>query len=229
MCNRYSLANVEALRRLLDELGLATPEDLLARYNLPLTAPAPIVVQQSGHRRLGRAAFGLELPPREPGGRPMLVGNARAETLLQRPAFRDAARHRRCAVPADGFFEWEKVGARRQPHHFHRPDRSPFFFAGLWRPDADGTPASFVIVTTTPNAVVAPIHDRMPVVLDTPAATAWLGDEPLPPERLGALCVPCPAELLARHPVDPRVGQVRFDEPACLAPWTPPREPTLFD
>lgn len=229
MCNRYSLANVEALRRLLDELGLATPDDLLARYNLPLTAPAPIVVQQAGNRRLGRAAFGLELPPREPGGRPMLVGNARAETLLQRPAFRDAARHRRCAVPADGFFEWEKVGARRQPHYFHRPDRSPFFFAGLWRPDADGTPASFVIVTTTPNAVVAPIHDRMPVVLDTPAATAWVGDEPLPPERLGALCVPCPAPLLARHPVDPRVGQVRFDEPACLAPWTPPHEATLFD
>ncbi len=230
MCNRYSLANVEALRRLLEELGLSAPEELLARYNIPLSARVPVVTHRGGQTRLERLAFGASLPAREPGGRPLLVGNARAETLLQRPAFREAARRRRCLVPADGFYEWEPVGRARRPHHFHRPDGAAFWFAGLWRPGEEPASGSFVIVTTEPNAVVAPVHDRMPVLLEPGDARAWLGDEPLEPELLARLCRPCPPERLARHPVDPRMNDARFEDPACVRPWQPPPgEPTLFD
>lgn len=230
MCNRYSLSNVQALRQLLALHGLSSPEELLARYNIALTTRAPVVTRRGGTTALEPLSFGALLPAREPDARPLLVGNARSETLLERSAFKDAARHRRCLVPADGFFEWQHAGRARLPHYFHLRDHAPFFFAGLWRPETVQAPASFVIVTTTPNPLLARIHDRMPVILGPEAGPAWLGDTPLPPERLAALCQPFPAEAMASHPVDPAMNNSRVDGPLCIAPWTPPpAEPTLFD
>lgn len=230
MCTRYTMHRVEVLPSLLGALGAPGTGELRPRYNIPPTSRAPVVTLRAGAVRLESLAFGATLPATRPGDKPLRLANARCETLLARPAFRDAARHRRCLVPADGFFEWARHGSRRQPHHFHRPDGGVFCFAGLWRPDEDGRPASFVIVTTEPNAVVAPVHDRMPVILEAQEAAAWLGETPLAPEALGGLCRPCPAARLAEHRVDPRVGRPDFDEPTCVAPWSPPPpEPTLFE
>ena len=230
MCNRYSLSNLKALRDLLARLGVSTPEEARTRFNLPLTTRAPVVTRKAGKTALEAHSFGASLPPREPGGRPLLLGNARAETLTQRRAFKDAVRHRRCLVPADGFFEWERLGRARQPHYFHLRSREAFFFAGLWRPESPVAPSSFVIVTTAPNALLAAIHDRMPVILDREASEAWLGDQPLPEPRVAELCRPFPAALMASHRVDPAMNDARTDGPACIAPWTPPlAEPTLFD
>ncbi|MBA4138267.1 MAG: hypothetical protein C0518_13215 [Opitutus sp.] len=229
MCNRYALSNLAGLRQLLAELGLATPEELVARFNIPLTATVPVVTKKAGTTALEPLAFGALLPPRGPGERPMMVGNARAENLA-RGAFKEAAQYRRCLVPADGFFEWEHAGKARLPHYFYRRDRAPFFFAGLWRPESPAAPASAVIVTTKPNALLAPIHDRMPVMLERDSSREWLGDTPLAPERLAALCAPFPADAMASHRVDPKMNHARHEGPDCIAPWTaPPPEPTLFD
>lgn len=230
MCTRYTFYQLDALRKLLAAHGVTSIEDLPTRYNVTLSTRMPIVTRHAGDTRLEALAFGATLPPPEPGGKPLLVANARAETIRARPAFRDAVRHRRCLVPADGFFEWRREGEARFPQLFRRRDAAPFFFAGLWRPETAVTPPSFVIVTTQPNALVAPVHDRMPVLLDDAGSREWLGDTPLPPERIEALCAPFPAEVMTVHPVDPRMNHARHEGPDCVAPWTPPApEPTLFD
>jgi putative SOS response-associated peptidase YedK len=229
MCNRYSLTNVAGLRKLLEKLGISTPEELVARFNVPLTTRMPVVTKKGAAVALEPLAFGALLPARDATARPLLVGNARAENLL-RSSFKEAAQHRRCLVPADGFFEWEHTGKARLPHYFYRRDREPFFFAGLWRAETNLAPASFVIVTTTPNPLLARIHDRMPVMLHEGDAPDWLGDQPLAPAHLHMLCAPFPEHEMASHRVDPKVNSARLEGPDCVAPWTPPPpEPTLFD
>ncbi len=230
MCNRYTLSNVEALRKLLAELGLATPGEFLARFNVPLSSTMPVVTQTRGSVALEKLTFGCRLPPREPGTPPLLLANARSETVLAKPAFRDAIKHRRCLVPADGFYEWQHVGKARLPYYFYRRDRAAFFFAGLWHPESEVTPRSFVIMTTSPNAVLEPVHHRMPVMLTAESSRAWLGDQPLDAARITALCVPYAAEAMSSHRVDSRMSNPRYEAPDCLDPSTPsPPEPTLFD
>lgn len=231
MCTRYSLHNVEALQRALQKLGLKVPAELRAIYNATLTTRLPAITKRQCAIALEPLAFGTLLPPKEPSAKPLLLANARAETLLARGAFKDAAQHRRCLVPADGFYEWEKQGKARQPHYFQRRDGEAFFFAGLWRAETAISPPAFVIVTTSPNELLAPIHDRMPVILgDDDRANEWLGDEPLPPARLDALCVPLPAAAMQSHRVHPRMNNARHEGADCIAPFTPPPpERELFD
>jgi putative SOS response-associated peptidase YedK len=217
MCHRYSLISLSAVAALHAELAEAI-EGWQPRYNVALTQAMPVVVRRDGRPALERLHFGFLLPPRAGGARPLLVGNARAETLRSRPAFREALQHRRCLVPADGFFEWEKQGTRRLPHYFALPDRQPFFFAGLWTPATTDAPAAFVIVTTTANARIAAIHDRMPVMLGPNSGPHWLGDTPLPEGRIAQLCRPLPAEKLAGHRVDPRMNNVRYEAADAIAP-----------
>lgn len=231
MCTRYSLHNLEALQRALKKLGLKVPAELRAVYNATLTTRMPAITKRKGAVALEPLAFGTLMPPRTPGEKPLLLANARAETLLARGAFKDAAQHRRCLVPADGFFEWEKQGKARQPHYFQRRDGEPFFFAGLWRPETAISPPAFAIVTTSPNELLAPIHDRMPVMLgDDARAEAWLGDTPLPPGKLEALCAPFPAREMRSHRVHPRMNCARHEAPDCIEPFAPPPpERELFD
>lgn len=231
MCTRYSLHNVAALKRALEKFGLKVPDKLRALYNATLSTRMPAVTKRRGTVALEPLAFGTLLPPREPQGKPLLLANARSETLLARGAFQDAVRHRRCLVPADGFYEWEKQGKARLPHYFQVRGGEPFFFAGLWRAETPISPPAFVIVTTAPNALLAPIHDRMPVLLaDHARADAWLGDEPLPPDRVEALCAPLPAAEMTSHRVSPRMNSPRIEDPACIEPFTPPPpERGLFD
>lgn len=231
MCTRFTLHNLTALTAMLARLGVTGPADQAPRYNIPVTTLVPVVARREGANALGAFRFGVTLPPRTAGERPTLLANARAETVRERPAFRDAVRHRRCLVPADGFFEWEHAGRARQPHYFHRRDGATFYFAGLWRPEPDpAAPPGFVLVTTTPNNLVTRLHDRMPVVLEPETAPEWLGDQPLAPERLADLCAPWPADAWTSHPVHPRMNHARHAAPDCVAPWTPPApEPTLFD
>lgn len=230
MCTRYSLHNLEVLKRALEKFGLKVPAELRAVYNATLSTRMPAVTKHRGAIALEPLAFGALLPPREPTGKPLLLANARGETLLARGAFKDAAQRRRCLVPADGFYEWEKQGKVRLPHYFQLRAGEPFFLAGLWRPETPIAPPAFVVVTTTPNALLAPIHDRMPVILDEDRADAWLGDEPLPPDRLAELCTPFPAAKMRSHRVSPQMNSPRCEGPACIAPFTPPApERELFD
>ncbi|MGE0278455.1 MAG: SOS response-associated peptidase [Nitrospiraceae bacterium] len=151
--------------------------------------------------------------------------NAKAETLAEKPSFRSAFRKRRCLVVADGFYEWQLVGALRgvrasakQPMWIGRKDRQPFAFAGLWEywEPAEGEPLeTCAIITTEPNELMAPIHNRMPVVLGPASFDQWL-DAATPAESLKALLRPCPGEELQAYPVSPLVNNPRNNAPQLL-------------
>lgn len=153
--------------------------------------------------------------------------NARAEGIDAKPAFRDAFRRRRCLVPADGFYEWQRRDDGRQPFAIALADGGPMALAGLWenwRDPAGNWVRSFTIVTTVANRLLAPIHDRMPVILDPADWPDWLGETAAAPERLLGLLRPLPADRLEAWPVSRRVNNVRADEPG-LADRLPPANP----
>jgi putative SOS response-associated peptidase YedK len=145
--------------------------------------------------------------------------NARAESLAEKPAFRDAFARRRCLVAADGFYEWRAEGKAKQPYAVAMADGMPMPLAGLWEGwrGPDGTILrSYTIVTTDANEKLAPVHARMPVILPPEAWPLWLGETPAEPEELLALLRPCPAERLAAWPVSPRVNKVAENDAGLL-------------
>jgi putative SOS response-associated peptidase YedK len=153
--------------------------------------------------------------------------NARSETVATNNIFREAFQRRRCLVPADGFYEWQKAGGKTQPYAIIPKEGVPqegaiFAFAGLWerwKNPADGSILrSFAIVTGLPNPLTRPIHERMPVILPKAAWPLWLGDAEASPDELLALLAPYPAELMRAYPIGPAVGNVKNDEPGLLDP-----------
>ena len=148
--------------------------------------------------------------------------NAMAETVATKPAYREAFKRRRCLVPIDNFYEWQKTGPKdKQPYAFALADRSIMALAGLWetwRSPANETVRSFTIITTTPNELCAPIHTRMPVILAPAAWPVWLGEEQVEPPQLHALLAPYPADGMTMWPVDKRVGNVRNNDPSLIEP-----------
>jgi putative SOS response-associated peptidase YedK len=155
--------------------------------------------------------------------------NAKAETVADKPAFRDAFASRRCIVPADAFYEWKRDGKTKRPYAFVMRDRSLFGFAGLWErwrdPKSGETVRSCTIVTTTPNALCASVHDRMPVILPPDSYARWLGEEPADARALTSLLAPFPAEAMDSFPVSDRVGNVKNDDAALFEPATPAAPP----
>jgi putative SOS response-associated peptidase YedK len=147
--------------------------------------------------------------------------NARAETVAEKPAFRAAFRQRRCLIPADGFFEWQKTpDGSKQPYLMARPDGEPFTMAGLWEhwqpPGTDEPLETCTIITTEANETVAPIHHRMPVILSASDREAWLDPAPPSAEALAALLRPAPDDTLIAQAVDRHVNNARHDDPACI-------------
>ena len=227
MCGRYSLTTPpEALRRL---FGFEAVPNLPARYNIAPTQEAPIVRRgEDGRRELAMARWGL-LPPfaKAPADGARMI-NARAETVAQKPAFRTAFRRRRCLVPADGFYEWQKLSEGPKPEkqawRIGLKGGAPFAFAGLWelwrppQPEAGGEALlSYGIVTTEANAAIAKIHERMPVILAEADYVRWLDPE-AQPDSLQALLRPFPAEAMGYYRISSRVNAVRNDDEACIAP-----------
>jgi putative SOS response-associated peptidase YedK len=147
--------------------------------------------------------------------------NAKAETVAEKPAFRESFKSRRCLIAADGFYEWQKLDAKaKQPYAITMKDRSLFGFAGLWERWTDRASGEVVrsctIITTEPNEICAPIHGRMPVIVDPADYGKWLGEEPVDPVRLLGMLRPFPAEKMTCFPVDPRVGNVKNDDPGLI-------------
>ena len=172
-------------------------------------------------RRLARATWGLVSPRDKDKPKPPIQINARAETVGERGMFRRAFERQRVGVVADGFYEWTGPKNDRRPIRFHRPDGRPFVFAGIaspWTHPVTGEVTTrFAIITTTANQLVAPVHDRMPVVLDPADFERWLD-----PEAGGRdLLRPCPAEWLEATLVSPRVNNPANDDPECIAPPAP--------
>ena len=145
--------------------------------------------------------------------------NARSETVADKPSFRQAFLQRRCLVPADGFFEWKRVNWRKQPIYFTLRDHQPFAFAGLWERwvASDGHPVeSCTILTTEPNALVLPVHDRMPLILEPAGYDAWLAADSDPERDLVPLCRPYSAGQMESCPVSPMVNSAEADSPECI-------------
>ena len=147
--------------------------------------------------------------------------NARAETVADKPAFRVSLRKRRCLVLADGFYEWQATGGAKQPYFFHRQDGYPMAFAGLWdrwEKGEDGPLKTFTILTTSPNEVVAPVHKRMPVILEPEHHDLWLNPSLEDPESLLPLLVPARPDLLETYPVSTYVNNPAHEGPDCVEP-----------
>jgi putative SOS response-associated peptidase YedK len=233
MCGRFTQQRPSA-----ELAALFGAEDLAEspgeRYNLAPQQLGLVVVERDDLRRaIVPYRWGL-IPSWAKDAR---IGNrlinARAETVATTPAFRAAFQKRRCIVPADGFYEWERMTPEiRQPNLIHRADHEPMAFAGLWsiwrdatQPEAEPT-RTFTIITTTANATLEPIHDRMPVILPASAWATWLAPAPADPGALLALLRPAPDDLLERYPVSKRVNNARNEGPDLVIPLGPlGREP----
>ncbi|MCB9959334.1 MAG: SOS response-associated peptidase [Rhodospirillaceae bacterium] len=217
MCGRYVITS--ALEAIREAFGVGQPDfDWEPNYNVaPSEAVAVVRLDRAGVRRLDRLRWGLvphwarEIPS---GGTGFI--NARAETAADKPSFRDAYRHRRCLVVADGYFEWQRRAGGKQPYLIAPPAGGPIAFAGLWAIWTKGAAPleSCAILTTAANGGLEDIHDRMPVILDAKDWAAWLGpgDPPVPPPA------PWPGERLTAVPVDKRVGNPKNRDANILTP-----------
>jgi putative SOS response-associated peptidase YedK len=147
--------------------------------------------------------------------------NAKAEGIENKPAFREAFERRRCLVPVDNFYGWQKTAAGKQPYAVALADRRLMALAGLWenwRSPSGERVRSFAIVTTTPNELCAELHNRMPVILAPAAWPAWLGEEPADPAQLKAMLAPYPSDAMTCWPVSTRVGNVKNNDPSLVEP-----------
>jgi putative SOS response-associated peptidase YedK len=147
--------------------------------------------------------------------------NARSETAGASPAFREAMKYRRCLIPADGFYEWQRMGKTRQPYCFEVNDGELFAFAGIWErwKDASGNwVKTCSILTTTPNAMTSAVHDRMPVILDPDGYDLWLDPGMRDVTTVSELLKPCDARLMRCYPVSTRINHVANDDEECCAP-----------
>ena len=196
------------------------PPDYRPRFNITPTQVIPVVrADIHGIREWAPCRWGL-IPS---WAKDLKIGarmiNARSETAAEKPSFKNALAHRRCLVPADGFFEWAKTSDGKQPYHIRFSDRRAFAFGGLWERWSQSPGEiveSFTILTTSPNPVTAPIHDRMPVILGPDSWEEWLGASPLPRGRQEVLFGPYSSDEMEAIGVSKRVNSPANDDGRCL-------------
>jgi len=219
MCGRYALkASLPEIARI---LGAETAMSDAPRYNIAPTQDVPVCRTRDAQARdLVPMRWGL-VPAwsKDPANAYRMI-NARAETVAEKPAFRSAFRRRRCLVPADGYYEWQRARPRKQPYFIHMKDGRPFCFAGLWetwRPEEGEPLHSCAIITTEANEIGKRVHDRMPVILEPGDYDRWLD----PRAEAGALVPllrPFPDEAMSLYPVSTLVNNPRNDDERCLEP-----------
>jgi putative SOS response-associated peptidase YedK len=221
MCGRFTLATPE--QDLVVQFSLPEIPELQPRYNIAPTQPvaAVRVPTSGGDRELVMLHWGL-IPfwAKDPGLGARLI-NARSETVADKPAFRAAFRRRRCLVPADGFYEWQKQNGTKQPFFIRLQDGRPFAFAGLWErwQDQDGgVIESCTLLTTRPNALLQPLHNRMPVILHPHDYTLWLSPETQDVDALHRLLNPYPSGEMDAYPVSRYVNSPQNEGPECILP-----------
>ncbi len=206
------------------------PLEFTDRYNVAPTQMAPVVRADGNGRSVSFMRWGLIPSWAKDAKIGNSLVNARAEGIETKPAFRAAFKQRRCIVPVSGFYEWQKVGERKQPHYITSADGEPLALAGLWEswssPEHGGV-ESFTVITTTPNETMARLHDRMPVILERADFGPWLNPANHDKTRLDAMLKPYPAELMVSYAVSTRVNSPRHDAPDCIEPIQP-HEPGLF-
>jgi putative SOS response-associated peptidase YedK len=219
MCGRYGMtATPHDMTQRFDAQPVVT--GLQLRFNVAPTQTMPVVVRHSPNT-IELMRWGL-IPrwAKEPNMGLSTI-NARAETVAEKRTYRRPLQFQRCLVPATGFYEWQSTADGKVPHWIYLPDEPLFAFAGLW--DAWTSPTgeevrSYTIITCEANAFMAPIHNRMPVILSREAEEDWLNPDVVEPERLLPLLQPYPADRMAAHPVSRAVNNPRNDSPNLVQP-----------
>jgi putative SOS response-associated peptidase YedK len=227
MCGRFTLRRADKLK--IDKVDMRQLIKHEPRYNIAPTQPVWAITQHDERRELVELQWGLV-----PAWSEKAAGiiNARAESVEEKASFSESFRRRRCLIPADGFYEWEKLGKARQPHFFQMKDEAPFMFAGIWdRWTRDGvTINSCAIITTTANELLAEIHHRMPVMLDDESWNEWLQNNART-EHLRELLVPFPSSRMKGYTVDQAVNDAKEDEATMVEkaePGSGMKQPMLF-
>ncbi|MBI1800376.1 MAG: SOS response-associated peptidase [Chloroflexi bacterium] len=220
MCGRFTLStNLADIQQAfnIQEVAFA-PEP---SYNIAPTQPVMAVIQHENRNRLDVMRWGL-IPV---WAKDIAIGskmiNARAETLAEKPSFKRLLKSRRCLIVADGFYEWQKLGARKTPMYIRLASHQPFAFAGLYDrwTSPDGEPiTSCAIITTEPNALMQPIHNRMPVIVPQDQRSLWLDPANRHADGLLALLKPYPAEEMEAYAVSRLVNSPENNSPDCIVP-----------
>lgn len=221
MCGRYaSMIPAEAMAELFKLLNSVA---MAPRYNIAPTQPVVAIWEAAGRREAHFARWGL-VPGwvKDPRGFPLLV-NARAESMADKPAFRDPLKHGRCIVPASGYYEWHTgPDKKKRPYYITRADGRPMALAGLYATwsGPDGEEIDSVATITVPaNAQLSMVHDRMPAILmDERSQDAWLDVRTVRAREAAQLALPLEDGLLRFHPVTTRVNSARDDDPGLIAP-----------
>jgi putative SOS response-associated peptidase YedK len=219
MCGRYVITSSPAAIRAL--FGYPEQPNFPPRYNVAPTQPIPIVRLADGKRQFVLMRWGL-IPAwvKDPKQFSLLI-NARADSVVDKPAFRAAMRRRRCLIPADGFYEWQDIGGRKQPYFVRLKKSGPFSFAGLWEtwtgPNGEEIDTA-AIVTTKANRTLSAIHDRMPVILPPQAFDLWLDCAHVDANTAAALLLPARDDVLEAYAISPAVNRVANDSEALVAP-----------
>jgi len=222
MCGRYRLSR---RKQIIEEHfdSVSDAEDWSPRYNIAPTQPIPVIRQnpKGPIRELSLMRWGLIPWWAKDASVAAKMINTRAETAATKPAFRDALKYRRCLIPADGFYEWLRTGKVKQPYCFEINEGQLFAFAGLWdrwKDPSGNWMKTCSILTTTPNAVTAPVHDRMPVILDPDAYDLWLDPGMTEVATESEVLKPCDARLMRCYPLSTRINHVANDDEECSAP-----------
>jgi putative SOS response-associated peptidase YedK len=219
MCGRFTLRT--PARDLVEIFELLREPELSPRYNIAPTQRIAVVRQDGKTRELSLMRWGLvPVWSKDPKAGPPLI-NARAETVATKPSFRTALKHRRCLIPADGFYEWQKTNSKTKiPHYIRMAKDHPFAFAGLWDRwrNGDAEPLeSCTIVTTEANELMRSLHDRMPVILPEENYAQWLDPKNEDVPALQSLLRPYPPAEMTAFPISTLVNSPRNDNADCIA------------
>jgi putative SOS response-associated peptidase YedK len=231
VCGRYTLATPDPAD-LRARFPVGESVEIRRRYNVaPGDEVLAVTTDREGNARGELLRWGLVPSWAEKPDTGLKMINARIETVAQRPAFRRAFERYRCLIIADGFYEWRPTpGGPKQPFHITRADGEPFAFAGLWSiwygPDETKL-RTCTILTTAANTAIAPLHDRMPVILAPDDEAGWL-ETATPNDVLWRVLTGLNPAQTALRPVSPAVNDARYDGPECLAPAVDPRQAMLF-
>ncbi len=219
MCGRYLITSApEAFRRL---FGYREQPNFPPRYNVAPTQPVPVVRLAEGERQFALLRWGL-IPPWVENPRTFsLLINARGESVNDKPAFRNAMRRRRCLFPADGFYEWKQDGAHKRPYCVRPRHGGPIAFAGVWEtwtgPNGEEMETA-AIITTAASRELAPLHERMPMIVPPEAFDLWLDCRNVDAMTAAATFLPAPEGLLEAYEISPEVNRTANDCPGLIEP-----------
>ncbi len=222
MCGRFALSDTQQLSLRFD-VAPGDEHALIPRYNIAPTQAIPAIVDEDGFKVIRMMRWGFRPPWKQGENRGPDPINARAETLLERPMFRSSVARKRCLIPADGFYEWKAQPGTpaKQPYFIRLKDRGLFAFAGLYaeaQDDQGHTMQSCAIITTSPNELMAEIHNRMPAILERQAEAGWLDRDLTDPGVVVSFLRPYDADKMDAYSVSTRVSSLRNDGPDLIVP-----------